>query len=92
MSSEHTPGPWIADTSRQHSGHARVDGTEKLICSVGNGESPDVAFGEWSANARLIAAAPDLLEIVKRAQAVISTEIYPNWHASASAAIDKATP
>ena len=58
---EYTKGPWVADTSRQYSSHARVEGSEKLICSVGNGERCDVAFDEWSANARLIAAAPDLL-------------------------------
>lgn len=56
---KHTPGPWI------HEGHGDITGTE-------NGRKYDVACvylripaGRQDANARLIAAAPDLLEALR---------------------------
>lgn len=57
----HTPGPWEMDG-------ARIKKDENLtIARVG------VAFdGDWSeANARLIAAAPDLLDACKQAETML---------------------
>jgi hypothetical protein len=57
MSSKHTPGPWFA--------HGRYIGTKNHKSAIGECRS---ASGCWSddepasANARLIAAAPDLLD------------------------------
>ena len=62
IESKHTPGPWIVDTD-----HIIQDGgtsDENTIAIVGDQE-------EWKANARLIAAAPDLLEALKHARGFI---------------------
>lgn len=57
MTTKHTPGPWHVDTEDQdadiHSGFGMVAKT------MGHGNAQD---GEGTANARLIAAAPELLE------------------------------
>lgn len=77
----HTPGPWT------------VDG-EYVMATLGNdpGESfaiaecwdyPDMAFGEAVANARLMAAAPDML---KALQAIAAAEI--QWEEGLDANID----
>lgn len=64
----HTPGPWRVDTdddNEDHPGmHPVVRGWDgnKCVADVGNGEDWEKAKPEWLANARLIAAAPDLLD------------------------------
>ena len=64
MNTKHTPGPWNIDeklegqtciTSKQHDSFA-----EPIICRVF--DSSHVPLHEQEANARLIAAAPELLE------------------------------
>lgn len=55
MSAKHTPGPWM-----QHEGEVLAK-NYGLICRSYYGK-PD---GEGSANARLIAAAPDLLDALQ---------------------------
>ncbi len=59
--SNHTKGEWKADISLTYGSQPRVGTDDKLVCCVGNGVDPVVAQEEWEANARLIAAAPDLL-------------------------------
>jgi len=58
--SEHTPGPWTVDVS---DGWIRtVDPVEGLaVCRM----RPTCVTSTWEANARLIAAAPDLLDAAK---------------------------
>jgi hypothetical protein len=62
---KHTPGPWLAQT------HHKVN-TKNGKCNVIHKDGPmfciidGVPFREAQANARLIAAAPDLLETVER--------------------------
>jgi hypothetical protein len=66
MSNAHTPGPWVVgpvdDTVVTHLGR---DGVRYEIAAIdGDYNSPD----EWptmEANARLIAAAPDMLDALK---------------------------
>ena len=53
MTTKHTPGPWKHDAPRDYI--LAVDGS--LICKIATGENP----AEEDANARLIAAAPNLL-------------------------------
>ena len=57
MTTKHTPGPWHVDTEDQdadiHSGFGMAAKT------MGHGHAQD---GEGTANARLIAAAPELLD------------------------------
>lgn len=56
---KHTPGPW--DISEYKDGHAFVfDPDMGFVCNVMTGSSEGVA------NARLIAAAPDMLKALKR--------------------------
>jgi hypothetical protein len=64
---KHTPGPWTIDeklegqtciTSKQHGSFA-----EPIICRVF--DSSHVPLSEQDANARLIAAAPELLEALQ---------------------------
>lgn len=60
--SAHTPGPWTLETSPYK---PRVYGDRKLIAEVGNAEDVFDAWEEWTANARMIAAAPELLTALK---------------------------
>jgi hypothetical protein len=66
--SKHTPGPWAtteAVTTRE------VDGYETTACAVNRADVGQAialvyaGFGDGPANARLIAAAPELLEALK---------------------------
>lgn len=68
---KHAPGPWTIDFDRpdfelDHPGqHPCVYAGRKVVASVGNMEPWVDVWEEWRANARLIAAAPDLLEALK---------------------------
>ena len=59
---KHTPGPWRhADTTRE--GHPKISGAglSGLVATVGNAENNQ---NRIKADARLIAAAPELLSLV----------------------------
>jgi hypothetical protein len=64
-----TPGPWAAERDLPHNRMPRVHGGDhSLICEVGNmGTSQD----QWEANARLIAAAPEMYERLSSAANVL---------------------
>jgi hypothetical protein len=84
--SGHTPGPWLTDVDV--SGWSV--GTEDKFIAFTNGEhsDEDISPNEEAANARLMAAAPDLLEALKR----VCSHGYrssPDWD-NARAAIAKA--
>ena len=90
--SKHTPGPWEIETGRPLEVVLRADGT-----AVGAAYGSD---SEAEANARLIAAAPDLLDIAQRVVAECTdtfhdpADMSPEWVAiyrDARAAIAKAT-
>jgi hypothetical protein len=55
--SEHTPGPW------EYLGHARVQTADDKKTPIANFNF----FAATEANARLIAAAPELLELLREA-------------------------
>ena len=88
MSAKHTPGPWIADGS--------------MVVETANGDciaridefAPDDVV---EANARLIAAAPELLDAIHAAlewaapMKDVPKSIRPEWFDKARAAIAKAT-
>ena len=75
MSTQHTPGPWMV------TGGARMKFIEARI---GGGMLQEVATclicqeGDIEANARLIAAAPDLLAECEREYTELA-DIYNNW-------------
>ncbi|MCS8013605.1 hypothetical protein N0430_26215 [Pseudomonas aeruginosa] len=73
---KHTPGPWVSRNNMVFRGG-------KCICSNVNAASPttqnigeDVAMS--IANARLMAAAPDLLEALQQAVTSMQDSGYPN--------------
>ena len=74
MSIKHTPGPWVIDSDGDGKANAIVTSTHLAsldddICEVygGNKDDDDIR----KANASLIAAAPDLLEALRKADALL---------------------
>lgn len=63
---EHTPGPW---TARGTAVVAQVNGHPWEVCNNGDVGPSHPILGECLANARLIAAAPDLLAAAAQALA-----------------------
>ena len=64
METKRTPGPWIIETYSVVASNTPVDGGD-IIC-----EAPLIfedSMRRWQANARLIAAAPELLAACSRA-------------------------
>jgi hypothetical protein len=59
--SEHTPGPWKVQENADAYTHIVRSKTNAYICGCGQGSD-----GEDKANARLIAAAPELLEALNQ--------------------------
>ena len=70
MKTKHTPGPWKPYGAPGNMKCAVAAGRDKLIASCGN--LPYVGRFEAEANARLIAAAPELLETLKSGEDIIS--------------------
>lgn len=91
MEGKHTPGPWKLDN--EPSFHRNRVWTEDMrpivnLCSMGM--SPADIDPEAQANARLIAAAPDLLEALHRVWDDIDDETMPATVEIIRAAIAKA--
>lgn len=66
---KHTPGPWIISntdrvTIKDNSGHTS-DASDIAYINDEKENWGDYYDGDWTANARLIAAAPELLEALK---------------------------
>lgn len=90
--SKHTPGPWLV--VKCDGGFRAFDtddwtiiGQNKIVPALVWG---GVAFEEGKANARLIAAAPEMLEALQAARSILDEQISPNACAMADAAIAKA--
>lgn len=98
----HTPGPWTYEGDHTHRqfnirmlGHLIGTHDEaKHICTINNLPSHVLANRDplvAEANARLIAAAPDILAALEWAVETADTEQYEaDWYAAARAAIAKA--
>lgn len=77
--SQHTPGPWNVDAETVY------DTTHARICTVDYGDDDEATItgageqapGQGRANARLIAAAPDLLAACELARK-ITASTHPN--------------
>jgi hypothetical protein len=90
--STHTPGPWHAREWNCHaptSVGAVVNGEFQLVAECSGTGARDRQTEIESANAHLIAAAPDMLEALKGALDVINALI-PGPHLTIRAAIAKA--
>ena len=75
----HTPGPWRISKLTET---AVEDGDGRGICSTGGYQQnfdTERVYQENRANARLIAAAPDLLDACKRASEILRGRGYPGW-------------
>lgn len=76
--SKHTPGPWVADLETYPIMVRSQSETWPLVDELGNEEGRTGVFiantGDNKANARLIAAAPDLLEALKMAAQQLQTD------------------
>ena len=65
--SKHTPGPWVVVGNRTKYVEARLVGSLMQEVAACGPTIADEGYGQQQeANARLIAAAPDLLEALKR--------------------------
>ena len=79
MAAKHTPGPWMARAYEQGAGHMdciEVQGSGGTVCRMSSANVRDTA------DARVIAAAPELLEVVDEAGAALA-----NWHHAIGLAI-----
>lgn len=79
MSAQHTPGPWTTRLAKDASGDV---GILARACCVAECFSDirrvnEQAYAERDANARLIAAAPDLLAAAKHAEKILAM-VNPN--------------
>ena len=98
IKTKHTPGPW--SINRAAATHVQ-DARERGIAACGGYYSTDaklaMADGEQEANARLIAAAPELLDALRGLLAARDSttmgrerELYEEWIPKARAAVAKA--
>lgn len=77
--SKHTPGPWSAELmkigtiKRGTSAYVLLDGDEYNIAMISSWKSQPDTAAEAEANARLIAAAPELLEAL---EALLNADLY----------------
>ena len=74
MSIKHTPGPWVIDSDGDGKANAIVTSTHTAsldddICEVYGGNMDDDDTRQ--ANARLIVSSPDLLEALRKADALL---------------------
>lgn len=69
----HTPGPWVVANGLQVWADGPSTVRSPRICTVQNASTPvqQLSEAEMAANARLIAAAPDLLAALVEAEKVI---------------------
>jgi len=90
----HTPGPW---TLHEYHGHVTLKGQcghDAIINTMGHSCSNPDLYDEEQANARLVAAAPELLEALKRVMDALAyegvDEDFEAQYAEGEAAIAKA--
>ena len=81
MEAKHTPGPWDITASVANDGRLIVENDLGLpVCAMSlRGVQGDA--GKMSANAKLIAAAPDLLEALRGLVAQVDAGTSPEYRA-----------
>ncbi len=72
METKHTPGPWSVSGNEIR----KAEGIPMLLATVNNSEGAKLNAYNYEANAKLIAAAPDLLRELQKAMQIIEGE-YP---------------
>lgn len=91
--SKHTPGAWEVISGHNFITIVAADNKPPVVCRIKNEVTPQKLTGEDHANARLIAAAPDLLEALEKLARLGNGDQYGNSEGNmiARAAIAKAT-
>lgn len=91
MEAKHTPGPWEVTPTLGETAitipHEKAGIAYDRVCSV----SPHIRIGDFEANARLIAAAPEMLEILQKLDAYHNLYVSMNDRAQIKSVIAKAT-
>ena len=79
MTAKHTPGPWYALRGQRNISIRHKTGDKFLsmvnVASVRGNLPADCPYGSSEANARLIAAAPELLEALEEAENALADYI-----------------
>ena len=72
--SQHTPGPWYVTGDNIHAGYTTPGGdrVDRWVATISAGQNDKPRMVDY-ANARLIAAAPDLLAALERASTFIAS-------------------
>ncbi|MBU6190660.1 MAG: hypothetical protein KGR68_15195 [Betaproteobacteria bacterium] len=92
MSAKHTPGPWVLE-NRGYKFIVSKPGDGYITRDVCRMDASTMSAFAQEANARLIAAAPELLEALRvfvSAAYPVTTEINPRGHAWSEAYLDQA--
>ena len=92
MTAKHTPGPWVVRTIDQSLATVETQDGEYIICAAAQlrGDDWKTEHAERKANARLIAAAPELLEALQFVMTASGEQLSTAFE-QAQAAIAKAT-
>jgi hypothetical protein len=80
MTQSHTPGPWSCDGAETETHACRVFGPNGWLLATTFGEIFNYSNEEAEANARLIAAAPDLLEKSEKLYATLMFKDFLKTH------------
>lgn len=91
VSAQHTPGPWKIDVGHQTKRARGISADKRNIVNFGGLASP--ASEETAANARLIAAAPDLLAALDRTRSLLAVaegHFAPEFNARVRTAVAEA--
>jgi len=95
MSTKHTPGNWVKGTNTSKLDWMQIFCNGKMIAEVKElskkGERKAIDFEQEGANAKLIAAAPDLLEALAEAIQHVDSKFSPVLKEKCFNAINKAT-
>lgn len=76
MSAKHTPGPWVVTRVTKPVRHWTVEIPGDHPFAIGRDGGPDDVHEQDAANARLIAAAPDMLEALKEVEREMDAVIH----------------
>jgi hypothetical protein len=74
MTAKHTPGPWEARQDYRSALYIVGPDSERIANSPGGANSNPAVYAKGYANARLIAAAPELLEALGKLLNTLPTE------------------
>ena len=95
--SKHTPGPWAVGSASGHIETANAWRMSIATCYNKDSKADGVSKEEFAANARLIAAAPELLDALVICESNIASllwschpKVYGEWLNVVRSAIDKA--